>query len=301
MKKLDRLFKRYGFLILAASLALNVVFVTKLIKNNIQKVSDQTRNNLFNEINPEKGYEMPVTPGQLGPKMISSGLIDLEKFKNAYKNNGQPLAPQDLDILTKGSKKKIKVTRENAHFLLNFFWAVGLGNNSKILTNGDMIKNGQGEAGNFASTGGWTLSRTNSMDYYAKNNLVPLTEQQEQLVTKVASNIYRPCCNNPTSFPDCNHGMALLGALELMAANGVTENRMYDTAKYLNAFWFPGNYFDLALYFKNKEDKNFAQVPGQVILGKDYSSAFGWQSAKKWLAEKGLIQQPPKQGGGCGV
>lgn len=313
MKKFNKLFKRYGFLILVASLALNIVFIAKLIKNNIQtnqsttatsntsKVSDAARNNLFDEINPIKGYEIPVTYGQLGPNMVSSGIIDLDKFKSTYQKSGQPLTQEELDILTKGSDKKIRVTRENSYFLLNFFWALGLANQSKILTEGDMIKQSQGQTGNFASTGGWTLSKGNPMDYYAKNNLIPLTTEQEQLVIKVASNIYRPCCNNPTSFPDCNHGMALLGALELMASNGATENQMYDSAKYINAFFFPGNYYDLALYFKNKEGKSFKQIPGQVILAKDYSSASGWQAAKQWLTEKGLVQQPPKQGGGCGV
>lgn len=311
MNNLKNLFKQYGLLIMVVSLALNIVFITKFVKSNIQtkqaakteanaqKVADASRINLFNEINPEKGYELPVTYGQLGPNMLSSGIIDLNKFKNTYENNNQPLNRETLDILTKGSDKRIKITSENSYFLLNFFWAVGLGNNSKILSEGDMVKDGQ--AGNFASTGGWTLARGNPMDYYAKSNLIPLTSEQEQLVTKVSSNIYRPCCNNPTSFPDCNHGMALLGALELMASKGATEKQMYNAAKYLNAFWFPGNYFDLALYFKNKTGKNFSQIPGQVILGKEYSSATGWQTAKKWLAEKGLTQEPPKQGGGCGV
>ena len=30
---------------------------------------------------------------------------------------------------------------------------------------------------------------------------------------KIAKGIYRPCCNNSTYFPDCNHGMAMLGLL----------------------------------------------------------------------------------------
>jgi len=275
-------------------------FFGSLIKKETSS-NQRTRVNLFDEINPEKGYEINASYGDLGPKMIAAGVIDLEKFKQVYQQNGQPLTQEQEDILTKGSTKKIKITRENSYFLLNFFWAAGLANKSKILTEGEIVKYGQDQIGNFASTGGWSLAKTQPMDYYAKFELIPLTGKQEELVEKVASNIYRPCCNNSTAFPDCNHGMALLAVLQLMAANGATENQMYEAAKFFNAFWFPGNYYDLALYFKNKEGKNFSQVSPQLILGKDYSSVSGWQRVKQWLADNGLIETPPRQGGGCGV
>lgn len=257
--------------------------------------------NLFDEINPQIGYEINVVYEDLGPKMLALGVIDLDKFKQTYEKSGQPLTAEQLEILTKNTDKKVKITRDNSYFLLNFFWAAGLGNKTKILTEGDMVKYGKDQVGNFASTGGWSLAKADPMQFYARGSLIPLTSAQETLVEKVASGIYRPCCNNSTAFPDCNHGMALLAVLELMASNGATENQMFEAAKYFNAFWFPGNYYDLALYFKNKEGKIFAQVPGQIILGKDYSSASGWSQVKKWLADRGLIQPPPKQGGGCGV
>lgn len=263
--------------------------------------SNKIRENLFDQINPEKGYEINASYGDLGPKLIASGVIDLEKFKQVYQQNGQPLTNEQLEILTKGSNKKIRITRENSYFLLNFFWAVGLANKSKILTEGEITQYGKDQIGNFASTGGWSLSKTQPMDYYANFNLISLTDEQEKLVEKVSVNIYRPCCNNSTAFPDCNHGMALLAVLQLLAKNGATENQLYEAGKYFNAFWFPGNYYDLALYFKNKEGKSFQEIPGQIILGKDYSSASGWQRIKQWLADKGLIEKPPKQGGGCGV
>ncbi|PIU74728.1 hypothetical protein COS77_00020 [Candidatus Roizmanbacteria bacterium CG06_land_8_20_14_3_00_34_14] len=95
--------------------------------------------------------------------------------------------------------------------------------------------------------------------------------------------------------------MALLSVLQLMSANGATEKQMYEAAKYYNAFWFPSNYYDLALYFKNKEGKKFSQVSAKIILGKDFSSSSGWQAAKQWLVNKGVVEQPPKQGGSCGV
>lgn len=256
---------------------------------------------VFAQINPAQGYEINAKYGDIGPKMLEMGVIDLGKFKQAYQQSGQSLTPEQEEILTRGFDKKIKISQDNAYFLLNFFWAFGLGNKTKILTEGDMVKNGQGQVGNFASTGGWTLAKGDAVNYYSKRALVSLSVEQEDLVNKVASNIYRPCCGNSTAFPDCNHGMALLGILELMAASGAEENEMYEAAKYINAFWFPGNYYDIALYFKNKEGKDYKDVDARQILGKDISSAFGAREVKKWLAENGIVEQPPKQGGGCGV
>ncbi|MBI4079457.1 MAG: hypothetical protein HY429_04155 [Candidatus Levybacteria bacterium] len=255
----------------------------------------------FAKINPADGYEINATYGEIGPKMLDMGVIDFDKFKQVYQQSGQPLTAEQEEILTRGSDKKIKISQENSYFLLNFFWAFGLGNKTKILTEGDMVKYGEGQVGNFASTGGWSLAKGDAVDYYSKRALVPLSVEQEDLVNKVASNIYRPCCGNSTAFPDCNHGMALLGILELMAAKGATEDEMYNAAKYFNAFWFPSNYYDIALYFKNKEGKDYKDVDARLILGKDISSAFGAQAVKKWLTENGIVEPPPKQGGGCGV
>lgn len=276
-------------------------FAARTQSNAIQ-ITSANKDNLFDEINPINGFEINATYGNLGPKLVALGVIDADKFKRAYEKSNQPLTPEQEDILQKGSVEKIKITRDNSYFLLNFFWAVGLANKSTILDEGDMIKyGGKQGAGNFASTGGWTLSKTDAMNYYSKSALIPLTKKQEDLVNLVSSNIYRPCCNNSTAFPDCNHGMALLGVLQLMASSGATESQMYEAGKYFNAFWFPGNYYDLALYFKNNEGKSFKDIDAKTLLSKDYSSASGWQTTKQWLVDKGLVQQPPKQGGGCGV
>lgn len=306
------LLRQYAIPLLGISMAFNFLFlVSGIVKNNSISLSSNNRtvaktnpskDNLFNEINPEKGFEINAKFGDLGPKMLSMGVIDYDKFKSTYEKSGQKM-PSDLDQILKNTvNKKVKITRDNSYFLLNFFWAVGLANKSKILDEGEIMKyGGLKEAGNFASTGGWSLGKSNPMEYYSKASLIPLTPAQEELVAKVSSGVYRPCCNNSTAFPDCNHGMALMAVFQLMAASNATENQMFEAGKYFNAFWFPGNYYDLALYFKNKENKSFKDIPAQVVLGKDYSSSSGSQTIKQWLADKGLIQEPPKQGGGCGV
>lgn len=257
----------------------------------------------LSEVNPDAGYEINATFEDLGPRMIAMGVIDLEKFKAAYSASGLDLDQEQLDILTKGSNSKVKITSLNSKFLLNFFWAVGLANKTSILDKGEIMKYGGIKGvGSFASTGGWTLAKGDAVKYFSKSKLINLTPEQEKLVNEVASNIYRPCCDNSTAFPDCNHGMALLGVLELMAANGASEDDMYQVSKYFNAFWFPGNYTDLALYFKNKEGKDFKDIDPKVLLSKEFSSATGWQTAKAWLGSQGIIELPKQQGGGgCGV
>lgn len=258
---------------------------------------------IFAQINPPEGYEIKTKYNDIGPQMLEMGVIDLDKFKQTYEKSGQPLTAEQLGILTNGSNKKIRITPDNSYFLLNFFWAFGLANKTKILEEGDMVKYGEGQVGNFASTGGWsTLTKSgDAMQYYSKRALVPLTKEQEDLVNKVASGVYRPCCGNSTAFPDCNHGMALLGVFELMASQGATESEMFQAGKYINSFWFPGTAFDTALYFKNKDGKEFKDIDPKVYLSKDIFSAFGAQTVKKWLIDKGIQEKPPAQGGGCGV
>ena len=300
-------------LLLLASFGVNIgqgFYIVKInsggTANQEQTTQSQTNKGetvSLEEVNPDQGYEINAAFGDLGPKMIALGVIDLEKFKAAYSASGQDLDQEQLDILTKGSNTPVKITSLNSKFLLNFFWALGLSNKSSILDAGDMVKDGGLKgAARFASTGGWTLAKGDAMKYYSKANFIKLTPAQEKLVKEVASNIFRPCCNNSTAFPDCNHGMALLAVLELMASNGASEKEMYEAGKYFSAFWFPGNYYDLALYFKNKEGKNFADIDAKTLLGREFSSSSGWQAAKQWLSSEGIIEQPPKQGGGgCGV
>lgn len=303
--------KTLGILFIITSLvvAFKIGELSPQIKNlqvfnsNQNQISEKKpQRNIFDEINPNDGYEINAKFGDLGPKMIESGVIDYEKFKEAYERSGTKLSNEQIQILTKGSNSKIKIDRLNSYFLLNFFWAVGLNNNSRILSEGDMSRYGGGnQEDKFASTGGWSLSKTVAMDYYSNSSLINLTKNQEDLVANVSSRIYRPCCDNSTAFPDCNHGMAMLGILELMAQNGATEKQMFEAAKYVNAFWFPGNYYDLATYFKNKDGESFKNIPGEKILSKEYSSLSGYQAVKVWLAQKGFIKEPPKQGPSCGV
>lgn len=257
---------------------------------------------LIEQINPKEGYTINVKYQDIGFNLLESGVIDFEKFKSIYDRAGAPLTEDQLKIFSKeGLDKEITISSSNAYFLLNFFWALGLVNENPILEEGEITKYGKSRIGSFASTGGWTISIKPVMEVYSNSTIIKLNDEQQGKVEEVAGNAYRPCCSNSTAFPDCNHGMALLGVLELLAANDASVDEMYEAAKYFNAFWFPQQYFDLAVYFKVTDGLDFADIDGKTIVGKDYSSGFGWSKTKKWLASNDLIEKVPQSGGGCGV
>ena len=101
------------------------------------------------------------------PQLIKGGAIDLPAFLAVYANGGKPLPEAEQAILTKGSDDKIVIDGSNAHFLLNFFWAVGLANRNDILLKGAIQENGADQVGNYASTGGWTLAAKPVMEVFA--------------------------------------------------------------------------------------------------------------------------------------
>jgi hypothetical protein len=116
---------------------------------------------------------------------------------------------------------------------------------------------------------------------------------------EVAQGVYRPCCDNPTHFPDCNHGMAMLGILELMASQGATTDQMFEAAKYVNAYWFPQQILEAAVYLQANQGIDFAGADPRLIVGKSMSSASGSKRVHADLQSKGLLQQAPDQGGSC--
>lgn len=256
---------------------------------------------LVRQINPPEGFALPVSYGDLGPRLLAAGAIDYNLFLRLYEEKGQPLTEAQMRILTAGSRDAIVITRQNANFLLNLFWAVGLANRNPILLEGPMMKYGEGEVGRFASTGGWTIGTKDPVELYASQLLIDLTSEQQDRLEKVAARVYRPCCNNPTHFPDCNHGMAMLGMLTLLASQDTTENEMYAAAKYANAFWFPQQTLELAVFFQMSQEMEFAAVDPQTAVGQSFSSGQGYQNVRNWLASQGLLDQAPGGGGSCGV
>jgi len=238
--------------------------------------------------------KLPATWGDLGKRMVEAGVIDKAKFEELYASRGG-LSAEDSKLLSGEGNGKLTITRENSGLLLNLLWALGLGNKNEILEKGPMSDASYGGAGNFASTGGWTVSKGDAMDHYSKYEFMKLTTEQQKKVENVSKGIYRPCCGNSTYFPDCNHGMAMLGLLELMASQGASEDEMYKAALKVNAYWFPDTYLAIAKYFENR-GKSWSKVDPKEALGNGFSSSAGY---RKVLQE---VTPPARQGGGgCGV
>ncbi len=261
--------------------------------------ADQQLMQLSQQINPAAGYALSVTYGDLGLHLVQAGVIDDAAFQNVMIAGGDPLSAQQLKMLTQGSDEQIVITRQNAHFLLNFFWAVGLANRNSILTEGAMVQSSGGQIKRFASTGGWTLATKPINELYASLDLISLSPEQQARVVEVASAVYRPCCNNPTLFPDCNHGMAMLGLLELMAAQGASTDEMFTAAKYVNAYWFPQQMLETALYLKTDEGVDFSDVDARLVVSKDVASAAGASTVHAALQANGPLKPEPGQGGSC--
>lgn len=251
---------------------------------------------LAEKVLPASGVTLPVYWGNLGVEMVRVGVIDEEKLGKLYASRGG-LNTEEKELLEGKNNDRLKITGNNAGFILNFLWALGLGTKNDILDKGEMSdplrQPADGGAGRFASTGGWTLATGNPVDHYSRHPFVILTSEQQALVERVSKNIYRPCCNNSTHFPDCNHGMAMLGLLELMAAQNVPEKEMYKVALQVNSYWFPETYLAIAQYLA-LNGMDWDSAAPKDILGYEYSSAAGYIKILSQIKTPAI-----KSGGSC--
>jgi len=246
-------------------------------------------------------YILPVSMGDLGPRLVEVGAIDLGRFIQLYEVSGAPLTSEQQTVLIEMSSANLVVDRSNAYFLLNLFWALGLTNSNPILTDRPMMTYSEGKIERFASTGGWTIGTQTAADLYASEELISLTPEQQLRLGHVAHRVFRSCCNNPTDFPDCNHGMAMLGLLELLAATDATEDEMFAAAKVVNAVWFPVQTAEIALYAQHALNTDWDSVAPQTIVGSGIASGTGFQNVHQWLAARNLLPTTPGGGNGCGL
>lgn len=261
-----------------------------------------TNNPIYDEVVakvlPAQGFQSKIYLGDSVVKLVQNGVIDQSKFEAIYQQRGG--LPDVLkEVLNQPSYQPILLTQDNANIYVNLLWSLGLSN--YMSTNKESPVNGQ-SLFNFASTGGWNIGKEeNGGAYFNKFRIVGLTKDQEALVTKIAQNTYRPCCNNSTFFQDCNHGSALLGLLQLGAAQELSEDELYKEALAFNSFWFPHNYIQTALYFKMVKNTEWDKVDPRVALGADYSTASGWGKNVQTEIAKIPNLIPQIKGGGCGV
>ena len=257
----------------------------------------KTEAEYFSEAENDVGESVtiPVKWGDLGMQMVNAGVIDQAQFESLYFDRGG-LDSISKKLLSSASNGNLTMTPENTGFVLNLLWAFGLSNKNNILERGPMSDPQYGSPAQLASVGGWTIAKGDAISHYSKHPFVVLTPEQQNLVERVAKNIYRPCCNNSTYFPDCNHGMAMLGLLELMAVQNMSENEMYEIALKANSLWFPDNYANIAKYFESR-GLSMDQMNAKEILGANFSSTSGYKKMMSQMISPAL----KKSGGSCGV
>ncbi len=248
---------------------------------------------------PKHGFQSRIALKDSIFKLVKYGVIDRGKFFAIYGRKG-PQPAELAQVLTDPSDRPILLTAANASGYVDILWPIGLANHMAINAQSPLY----GSPVEFASTAGWTLGREKSgVIYFNRFPIVRLTPPQERRVVRIANATYRPCCDNSTFFQDCNHGSALLGLLQLGVSQGLSERELYREALAFNAFWFPDNYVQTALFFQVVRKTRWAGVDPRLALSYDYSALSLWQQnvAARLAKIKGLI--PPAPGGGawCGV
>ncbi len=263
--------------ILVGALVISAAIVY-VFRGRAPAASPQARVPAVHEAVSSAGTVLPAVWGNLGSELKNTGVIDAQKF--------EPIGD---------STERLVMTPENAGRMLNSFWALGLGNENPILES-EMRDPKYGGANRFASTAGWTIAQGDPMMHYGKHRFVPLTAEQQKLVDDMSRGIYRPCCGNSTHFPDCNHGMAMLGLLELMASQGASEQDMWKAALAVNSYWFPDTYQTIRTYME-QNGTAWKDIDPKEVLGAAYSSSAGYRN----IAQRVASPRQQQNGGGCSV
>ncbi len=230
-------------------------------------------------------------------KLVEAGAIDRAKFIKAHERRGP--VPEWVSRALDGKQQELILSAKTAPYNLNLLWPLGLA--TKAAFNDDSPLNGA-DLPNFASTGGWTLGKKNNgAAYFNAVETLPLTSGQASIVRGLAEKVFRPCCNNSTFFQDCNHGSAMLGLMELAAANGRGSAEILEMARTANGYWYPQQYVEMALYFDAVEDLSWKDVPPARLLSMKFSSVSGWQrNVRGALRKAGYFPQRQRNGGGSG-
>jgi hypothetical protein len=235
--------------------------------------------------------------GQPIAKLVEAGVIDRGKFITAHEKRGP--VPEWVSQALDGKSVELIFSLETAPYNLNLLWPLGLA--TKAAFNKDSPINGD-DLGKFASTGGWTLGQENNgASYFNAVKTLNLTPDQSDMVRRLADNVYRPCCGNSAFFQDCNHGSAMLGLMELAAADGRNAAEILELAKVANGFWYPQQYVEIALYFDAIENLPWKSAPADRALSAEFSSIGGLhKNVRTSLASQGIITGKPRNSGASG-
>ncbi len=244
---------------------------------------------------PDQGFTLNAKWGTAIKQLVASGALNVSFLNKSLAQSSQPITPIEHEILNGTYEGNITMNQSNSVFTLYVLWALGINNNNTILNNGPIMHYG-GNPNNLASTGGYGPLGTLQL---GRLNIISLTQEQQAIANYTAQNTYRPCCNNPTFFPDCNHGAAALGLIELMASQGASMQGIFAAVEDFSVLQFPQQYVYAAAYLAAK-NISWRSADPQTVMGYNYSSATGASEIAQYLQANRLL--PPQTSGGssCG-
>ncbi len=230
------------------------------------------------EVVPKEGFTIEATWGDTISKMVKAGVLDEGKLNSILSSRyGQSLTAEQKKLLeSENSNENLTINLNNGVFMMYILWVIGKDNDNPIQKNSPFAKYfnnydiGVGKAG------------------YADTQLLSLTPEQQKIAENVALNSYRPCCGNPSGWPDCSHGFAALGLIELMASQGYSENEIFNAFVKFNSVWYPSTYVKNAIYFNITENKTWSEVDRKEVAGKQFSSASGTYAVDQYLKNLGI-------------
>ncbi len=259
----------------------------------IERLKPDPVKDAYDAVLPSRGDRTTVVFGDSLLRLVRAGAIDPEKFSARYAARGG-LPDWVRQLFESSSSEPILISSATAPYLLNLLWPLGVATKTGI--NADSPLRGK-RLPTFASTGGWRLGRAGTgAAYFNRVATLQLSAEQEARVLAVARKTFRPCCNNSAFFQDCNHGSAMLGLLELGAAQDLSERELYSLAKTANGYWYPAQYVEMALLFATVKDTPWKDVDPATAVGARFASASGWgANVHRPLSQTGLLGQAPRQ------
>ncbi len=243
---------------------------------------------LVSEVVQPNGVPLPpVRFGNTVEKLVQASALNASAVRQAMNNSGEQFTSYEANILSGNQQtENLLILNSSDHsFILNVLWAIGINNNNAILNYGPVVV--KGNPYNYASTGGYAALGKLSLGGI---DLLSLTPEEQVIAEQVATNTYRPCCDNPAAFPDCNHGAAALGLIELMSSQGFNSTTIYGALKNFESFYFPQNFIYEALFYFASQGLTWNQVPGDQALSLHFATLTGNGYLQQYLSEYAVGQ-----------
>lgn len=276
---------------------------------------------LYAQVTPQTGYTLPFKWGNSIKKLVGAGALNVSNLTIILNNYHQPLTFSEKEILNGTYTGYIQFNSTNTEFVQLVLWGLGINDNNTIITKGAIINASVPYANSinnnatlrqrlnqnvtpywvasryFASTGGYGPIGKLQLGML---NIISLSPSEQIIADYTAENSYRPCCDNPTAFPDCNHGAAALGLTELLASQGANKGQIFNAIRYFYQYQFPQQYTEIAAYF-DSQGQNYSQVNSSKVMSYSFSSLSGYYAVHQYLLKNGVLAQSGAGSAACGA